>query len=68
MKVLAPLFAFFALAIGSASAQNFNQFNITISSPTQGQKFTMGDQVTVQTNTDVCFVSLFVAYTLNDSN
>ena len=56
MKVLAPLFAFFALA----SAQN-----ITIVSPTKGQLVTTGKIFNVQLNTTynhVCFVSLFVVY------
>ena len=71
MKFLAPLFAFFALAIGSASAQysppnvNLTKYGITIGSPTQGQTFNVKENITVQINSTVCFVSLFVAYTLS---
>ena len=66
MKVLrlAPLFAFFALA----STQDLSDFEFTIISPTQGQPVQENSPLTVLVGTNVCFVSLFVAYSLNDSN
>ena len=64
MKVLAPLFALFVFA----SAQEFQDLQLTIVSPTQGQQVPLGSNLTVQLETKVGFVSLFVAYSLNDSN
>ena len=64
MKVLAPLFALFVFA----SAQEFQDLQLTIVSPTQGQQVPVGSNLTVQLETKVGFVSLFVAYSLNDSN
>ena len=66
MKVLALLFALlfrvFALAKDPPNLQ------LTIVSPTQGQQVPVGSNLTVQLETDVGFVSLFVAYSLNGSN
>ena len=64
MKVLAPLFALFVFAF----AQEFQDLQLTIVSPTQGQQVPLGSNLTVQLETKVGFVSLFVAYSLNDSN
>ena len=65
MKVaLAPLFAIFALA----SAQNLNVIGLVIKSPLPNQEVKMGNKLVVQVSTNVCFVSLFVAYSLKDSN
>ena len=65
MKVLAPLFALFVFAF----AQEFQDLQLTIVSPTQGQQvIPLGSNLTVQLETKVGFVSLFVAYSLNDSN
>ena len=63
MKVFVPLFAFFALA--SAQMQNLS---VNLISPTQDQKFVVGDIVNVTIASNVCFVLLFVSYSLNDSN
>ena len=51
MKVLVPLFAFFALA--SAQLQNLYT-NLT--SPTEDQKFAVGDTINVNIISNVCFV------------
>ena len=63
MKVLVPLFAFFALA----SAQMLDLY-VNLISPTQDQKFAVGDTVNVSIHGNVCFVLLFVSYSLNDLN
>ena len=64
MKVLrlAPLFALFALA----SAQDLTGVQLTIVSPTQGQQIYEKGSLTVQVKTNVCLVSLFIAYSFND--
>ena len=62
MKFLSPLFAFIALA----SAQDLDVF--TIGYPTEKQDVYAGGSLIVTLVSKVCFVSLFVAYSLNDRN
>ena len=56
MKVLAPLFALFVFAF----AQEFQDLQLTIVSPTQGQQVPLGSNLTVQRSTrnksGFCFV------------
>ena len=67
MKVLVPLFVFIA-PLASAQLQFPQSLYVNLTTPVSGQKVPVGSDLIVTLDKHVCFVLLFVAYSLNDLN